>query len=610
MKFRRIRTRLLIGILPIFGIAVIILTSLSVTNSRNVIEQETSQVMDAELRTAIVEVQKQLNNIETTCKVLAQTVAVSYSFTSLADYEKELANIVQSNDTVLGSGLWFEPFAYDASSEYVGPYVYKTGNGLSTTYDYSNADYNYFSQNYYALAKSSRSTVITNPYYDPTSGIIMSSCSVPILVDNTYLGCASVDMELSKVTAMVDNIKVGRTGSAMLLDSNGAYLAGVASDKITSGLEISNETNKSLATAGFIIMNNQSGQTQYQENKVTYNLYYTTLPQTNWKLAIQIDRAELNESVDRLMRELLIIFAVTVILSATAISLIVGRISKDIMSVQKFASSLAYGDLTIEPLKVKTSDEIGTMTEALNEMYEGNKEVIQRIAGHSADLTKSSETLRETSEVLNEQFAELHTYIGAINEAMVNTSASTEQVNASTQEVLSNVNLLSGHSDENAEIVNEFKNRSSQIEKEYQAAADAVARMAKQFEQELSLQSSTDDQSAQARKMLDYLQNHVLADYEKILNTAKQQSEYASCFDEISSSIHDMTTSMRNLITDVSGAIQTITDASQETTQISEAMVEAVDLSRDQVLQVSEISHKQDTIAFDLDQVVAQFKLE
>lgn len=83
----------------------------------------------------------------------------------LSDYEEMLTNVITQEDIVSGSGIWFAPYAYDSNEKYVGPYVYKDGSSTVVTYDYSNAEYDYVSQEYYTIAESSTEPVITDPYY-------------------------------------------------------------------------------------------------------------------------------------------------------------------------------------------------------------------------------------------------------------------------------------------------------------------------------------------------------------------------------------------------------------------------------------------------------------
>jgi len=684
MKFRRISTRLLVSIVPILMIALILQTIFSVSNSKRVIDEKTAESMDANLKMAVSEVMENLDSIITTGNVLAETVAAGYKETSLAEYEEILSNLVAGNETALGSGLWFEPYVYDKNEQYVGPYVYKDGNSLVTTYEYSNADYDYFVQDYYTFAKQAGAAIITNPYYDPTSGLIMSSCSVPILDNGTFVGCVTVDMELTNVTGLVEGIKIGETGNAMLLDSNGVYLAGVDSSKIADEENIINESNTSLAAAGNLIMSSQEGKTSYNDGHGTINLYYTTLPQTNWKLAIQISLAELNSSVQSLMALLIIICVIAVLISTVAILFLVKSISRGIMNVQKFAGSLADGDFTIDPIQVRTEDEVGRMSVSLNEMYAGNKEVIQRMSKHAIDISESSKRLRDTSAVLQEQLEEIHDYMSKVNEAMLSTSAATEQVNASTQEVLSNVNLLAGETADNSNMAKEIKDKAAQIKEDCQASSDSTAKMSEQFEKNLqlsiedaavvaniseladvisniaeqinllSLNASTEAARAgeagkgfavvaseignlatsttdainkiqstieqvqkafssltkDAQGMLDFVQNTVTPDYAKFLDVANQYGKDANTFEESSESISEMSNNIRSIMTEVTSAIQNITEATQDTTQTNQNILGAVDQVSDQVENVASMSHAQDSIAFDLDQVVAQFKLE
>ena len=80
------------------------------------------------------------------------------------NYKGTITKIITNNDTVLGSGIWFEPYMFDEKEMYMGPYWYKDGGQIVETYDYSNAEYDYFNQEYYLNAKSlsEGQAIITN----------------------------------------------------------------------------------------------------------------------------------------------------------------------------------------------------------------------------------------------------------------------------------------------------------------------------------------------------------------------------------------------------------------------------------------------------------------
>ena len=487
MRFKKISTRLLAVILPVIIISLVLLSIFCATNSGKIIDTKTQETMDAALGQTVAEVQDQLNTVMTTADVLATTVASDYKEASLDTYETMLQRIVSDNDTVLGSGLWFEPYVYDPNEKYVGPYVYKDGGQLITTYEYSNADYDYHSRPYYTISQGLDHPVLTDPYFDPPSGNTLSSCSVAIYDNGVYIGCASVGISLETIVDIVDSIKVGENGKGMLMTGSGVFMAGVDQDKISNEANILDDSNKSFADAGKTILNNKSGMTVYSENGETYNLYYTTLPTTGWKLAIKMPVSELRQPVNQLITLLAVICVIAVAVCIVVILLQVNSIAKSIKKVQAFAGSLASSDFSVEPITTKDKDELGAMSNSLNDMYKSNKDVIFKISQNATEIGESSKKLRESSGVLSEQFEDIHKFMSDVNEAMLSTSAATQEVNASTAEVLTNVNNLASEASENMNMSIEIKDRAAGIRKECQASSDSAKRLSDQFEEKMQV---------------------------------------------------------------------------------------------------------------------------
>lgn len=215
MKFKKIGTKMLVVILPVVILAMLLLTAVIGFSSRDIINDQIDSRMQEELSAQSGVMGEDLHTVSSMAQSISRVVATTYQTTSMDTYEKMLGELIQDNDMVSGSGLWFEPYAYQADAEYMGPYVYKDGDQLATTYDYSNAEYNYFAQEYYELAKASTEPVFTDPYYDETSDSIMSTCAMPILVNDQFIGCVTVDIQLDAITTLIDNIKVGDAGRGM-----------------------------------------------------------------------------------------------------------------------------------------------------------------------------------------------------------------------------------------------------------------------------------------------------------------------------------------------------------------------------------------------------------
>lgn len=486
MKFKSIGVKLLACILPVVIVAMVVLTVISANSSRSIIDDQISSRMDAELTAQAGKIGEQLNSVSAMAVAISKTVETTYKTTDLATYEKSLAEIIQSNDIVLGSGIWFEPYTYDKNEKYVGPYIVKDGDKVTTTYDYSNEDYNYFNQDYYAIAKSTGAAVFTDPYYDETSGMIMSSCAMPMMDNNSYIGCITVDIELTSITNFVSEIKVGDGGSAILTTKDGIFIAGTSEEKIQNAANITEDENASLATAGVEILANESGKTTYSTDDEEYNLYYDTIPQTGWNIVIQMPQSELNAPVNELLLRLAVVCIIAAILVILVILLQIGSISKSIARVKVFAGSLAQGDFTVDPIKVKTKDELGVMGDSLNEMYGSNKTVISNISEHAVEIEDASEQLRTASSELADKFNEIEQFMTNVNNEMMNTSAATEEVNASTEEVLSNVNILVEETQGSKTMAEEIRGRASEVGETSERACEKTTELGNQFKERLA----------------------------------------------------------------------------------------------------------------------------
>ena len=183
----------------------------------------------------------------------------------------------------------------------------------------------------------------------------MTSCSMPMF-DNAgnFIGCVTVDIELGTIQKLVDSIVVGDGGTAILVGATGVYLGGVDSELVENYGNITENSIESLAEAGKLIMAGTDGETTYEKDGETYNLYYSTMTDLGWKLIIQIPQSELNQPVSTLLFKLISVCAVAVLLAIIAILLQVRSISNSLGTVKILAKSLAKGDFTVEPLQIHT----------------------------------------------------------------------------------------------------------------------------------------------------------------------------------------------------------------------------------------------------------------
>ena len=149
-----IKGKMLVGMLPFVVVGMLILTIVSVISSSNSIGTQVENTMNSELKANVNYINDKLNMAKANAVNTARYIGGTYKTTPMDSYKAMIAKSIQSDEFFFGSGIWFEPFAFDASQQYMGPYWYRDGSSIKETYEYSNAEYNYFTQDYYKNAKS------------------------------------------------------------------------------------------------------------------------------------------------------------------------------------------------------------------------------------------------------------------------------------------------------------------------------------------------------------------------------------------------------------------------------------------------------------------------
>ncbi len=485
---RSIKTKMMLFIGLTVAVMLILSTVLNSLTGREIITREVDRALTNEVSQHVKAIDAEIEEVTALLQSVSRIVSALYSSASLQQYEAILAEVIRDNDTVLGSGIWFKEYSYRPTQKYLGPYVYKDGDSIKTTYEYSNEDYDYFSQEYYQICLDNYDIHITDPYYDETSGLVMSTTCMGIRGDRgEYLGCVTVDIEISSIQKIIDSASLGQDGIAILTTSAGTYLAGTDADKILNdSVNITTDENKSLAGAAKDVLATASGTTTFQDKNGTQRLYYSTVPNANWKILLSIPESEINKDINVLIKRSVICGCVCLLVCLLVVFILINNITKDIKKVNKLALELAGGDFTVDKLNIKGRDEMAQMGNALNSMYDANKDMLAGISNQATIITDSSNSLENSAVELNREFNEISNQVSTINESMMTCSAAIEEINAGVEEVNSNVNVMADEAGDTVKRAYEIKDNASLIEKQSKESAAKATELSTKFEAELS----------------------------------------------------------------------------------------------------------------------------
>ena len=476
---RKISTKILVVIVPVICIAMLVLMKVSELSAASIIREETGKHMEAELDAQCSNIETKIEKVSTEAIDISAVVSQTYNSVKLPEYISVLKEVVQNNDMVLGSGIWFETYVYDVNEKYVGPYVYKEDNDIKVTYDYSNISYDYFKQDYYKSTKEGKKLNITAPYYDKTADKIMSTCAVPILHGEEFIGVISVDMELSLIQKEIKSVKIGRSGFIRLITQNNDII-----NSQNQGANIGNdnsELKKKLDKAVAMKKNDFS----YNNKNQKYNVYFKEISGIDWKIIIEIPNSELESQIRMLSMRLTIVSIIAVIIVGAIICILIRRIVKNINVVSKFAEELSEGNFTVDEIEIRTKDELGTMGNALNKMYRSNKKIVLQINTNSAEINNSSKKISGASKELAVEFDNINKCIMDVNSSMMTASAATEELNASSEEVRTSMTMLSDKIKKSDKLAYQIQQKALQIKDDVQNSCDKAEEITKECSEKL-----------------------------------------------------------------------------------------------------------------------------
>ena len=146
---------------------------------------------------------------------------------------------------------------------------------------------------------------------------------------------------------------------------------------------------------------------------------------------------------------------------------------------------LAEGDFTVDKLSVRGKDELAVMSDSLNEMYGNNKGVISSIADYSIDINDSSSKLKVAAQDLKIEFDKIVDIMTAVNADMMNSSAATEELSASVDQVAQSADNLNEETKGSLELAVDIQKRANAIGKESQEAFDKSQTLQSNFQTKL-----------------------------------------------------------------------------------------------------------------------------
>lgn len=467
---RTIRSKILVMLLPLIIISMLSLTVISYQTSKNLINNEIDEKMNYKIDQTVSSIEKTLYAHKRVAESLAKTVEVDGNQLTKEQYVSLLKGYVDINKDTLGAGVWFDPYKYNADTQYFGPYAYRDKGEVVYTDDYSNPEYDYPNQDWYKIGMNMNDSAAWSvPYLDPVTGITMVTATAPFYdVNKQFIGVTTADIDLSSLQKMVMDIKVSKSSKAFLLEKDGMYIADADTAKVMK-VNIQEEKNTSLASLGKEMISEKRAKGEITDNNGKSIVYYAPIPETQWILAVSMPESELYQPLRNLLSSLIIVIVAAILIISVLVTLLGSFITRNIKKLLAFGEALGNGDLTYK-ININTKDEIGELAGALNKASDSTRQMATEIICSSEEISAASQQLTATIEEISAKMNYINQSTEHIAKGMEDLSATSEEVNASSEEISSTTSILAQKADDTSVSSRGIKVRAAEIRDKGQAS--------------------------------------------------------------------------------------------------------------------------------------------
>ncbi|MBP2627437.1 MAG: mcpA 1 [Firmicutes bacterium] len=235
---------------------------------------------------------------------------------------------------------------------------------------------------------------ITDPILSPTTGKMVTVIALPIKNEGHITGLLVGAINVEHVVKTVTEAKVGHTGYAYLIKSDGTVV--IHPDKEIMGkVNIKEDPNSTPALKAAVekMVQGEKGVTSYQYKGVPKYLAYAPVPGTPWAMGMAVNEDEALQQLAALKWTSLVMIAAVLMLAIFAVIMLTNLMVKPLRTLEAVASRIAGGDLSISKIDIRSQDEVGRLAKVFETMSDNLRMLVRDISTSAEQVAAASEEL-------------------------------------------------------------------------------------------------------------------------------------------------------------------------------------------------------------------------
>ncbi|MFO1442271.1 methyl-accepting chemotaxis protein [Bacillus sp. Bva_UNVM-123] len=291
------------------------------------------------------------------------------------------------------------------------------------------------SREWYKHAVENPNEVIwSEPYIDEATKKYVVTVSYAIKEGTAIIGVIGLDIKLTDITEMINDVDIGYNGFSYVLSKDGTAIVHPT---------MSSENLLNLPYIKAMYDNEKgTGVTEYKEDGEDKLLVYNTVPSTSWKIGSTYSYKDLLKSANEAGVKIIIISFVSLIIAVTIVYVVTSKMIKPIARLKHAVNEVATGDLR-EKVIIDSKDEIGDLGRHFNDMVDHMKSILSVMNASVENVKISAESLSAVSEETSATSEEMAAAINEIAKGASQSAAEAETANQLSTRLSSQINDVS-----------------------------------------------------------------------------------------------------------------------------------------------------------------------
>ncbi|WP_346354135.1 methyl-accepting chemotaxis protein [Azotosporobacter soli] len=341
-------------------------------------------------------------------------------------------------------------------------------NGSGVRYDGSTT--NVADREYVKQVVSTKKTYISDPILARANGKQAIIIALPVLENGRLVGIITGNVSLERISELIKESRFKESGFVTIIHSSGTIVAHGRQPELNGRLNVAQkQIDPELKTKVSEVDQNLTALFEAAKADKQVIGQYTNLDgvkhvgvfaplqlpgSQKWITVVSAPESEVTQATQKLANTLLLISALFIAIAVFFIIYISKSFAKPIQLMRDECIALADGDLSIRGVQVQSEDEIGQLAQGFQAMRLNLRQMVEQVQAQAESVSASSEELTASAEQSAQATHQVAEAVGEVahgaekqSKAVDSTAIVVEQMSASIEQVAANANVVSGVAD-------------------------------------------------------------------------------------------------------------------------------------------------------------------